>query len=168
MQEKTVRYVKTVISLLVFIYCMNIAMHPTAWHFIDNVDLVFHEAGHWVFMFFGDFICVAGGTLMQLLIPFVVFLHLFTTGQRYSAYLVLYWLGQSFVNVSVYARDAQDMVLPLLGGDGTGHDWHWLLSHLGVLEYTSLIAGSIFTVGCFLFLAAVYFSLFEVWERGDK
>src|SRR5258705_241221 len=40
--------------------------------FMHRVDLVFHEAGHIVFMPFGSFMMILGGTLGQLLMPIIV------------------------------------------------------------------------------------------------
>jgi hypothetical protein len=37
--------------------------------FLHGVNLVFHEAGHVIFGFLGEFIAVAGGSLNQVLIP---------------------------------------------------------------------------------------------------
>ena len=37
--------------------------------FIHGIDLIFHEAGHVIFGFFGQFLAVLGGSLMQVLIP---------------------------------------------------------------------------------------------------
>ena len=38
-------------------------------NFLHLIDLVFHEAGHVIFAFFGRFIAVLGGSLNQVLIP---------------------------------------------------------------------------------------------------
>ena len=40
-------------------------------NFLHLIDLVFHEAGHIIFGFFGRFIAVLGGSLNQVLIPVV-------------------------------------------------------------------------------------------------
>ncbi|PYM31744.1 MAG: zinc ribbon domain-containing protein, partial [Candidatus Rokuibacteriota bacterium] len=37
--------------------------------FLHGVNLIFHEAGHVIFGFLGEFIAVAGGSLNQVLIP---------------------------------------------------------------------------------------------------
>ena len=40
---------------------------------VHNVNLVFHEAGHWIFGVFGnDTLSILGGSLNQVLIPLVV------------------------------------------------------------------------------------------------
>jgi len=58
----------------------------------------------------------------------------------YSAAIVLLWVGQSILNVWVYAAAAQVMQLVLLGGltgsEGSFHDWNFLLTELGLLDST--------------------------------
>ena len=39
------------------------------YHFLDGVNLAFHEAGHLFFAFFGQTLQFLGGTLGQLLFP---------------------------------------------------------------------------------------------------
>ena len=39
--------------------------------FIHGIDLVFHEAGHVIFGFFGEFLAVLGGSLTQVLMPMI-------------------------------------------------------------------------------------------------
>ena len=65
----------------------------------------------------GGFFRIAGGTIMQLLLPFVLAAHFFLNRYRLGMQLMLVWLGQSLINVSVYAADARARQLPLLGGD---------------------------------------------------
>ena len=57
---------------LVGLYGVVCAVNPKTYRFLDRVDLVFHEAGHLIFGFFGEFIGVLGGSLMQVLIPAIV------------------------------------------------------------------------------------------------
>ena len=48
---------------------------------------------------------------------------------RFAVILMVAWAAESLHNVSVYIGDAQVMVLPLFGDDGSGagHDWHNIL-----------------------------------------
>ena len=64
------------------------------------------------------------------------------------------------INVSVYAGDAERMALPLLGGDGTSHDWHALLTMAHLLPYTHSIAGLMFTLGLLVLFMAAYGSVY--------
>lgn len=106
--------------------------------FMHGINLVFHEAGHAFFMFFGRFLNIAGGTLGQWLIPIIVGIALhWKNRDNFGASLALWWLAVSFMDAAPYAWDAADPVLPLLGG-GTGadrdHDWIIMLGDTGLLQ----------------------------------
>ena len=155
------RIVCTIAAALYFLYCL---VTPADWHFIDGVDLIFHEAGHTIFAVFDmDFLAVAGGTIMQLLMPLVVTLNFIRTQQRLSAVFSLMWVGQNMANVSVYAGDAQHMALPLLGGDGVIHDWNYMLSALSVLKYTNTIATFIYMLAVLCVLSALGYALYALF-----
>lgn len=144
----------TLISAYMFYYIATLS----DWHFIDNVNLIFHEAGHTVFSFFGEFINILGGTLMQILIPAIFSFYFYNRGDYFSASLLLFWLSQNFFNVSVYARDAIKMELPLLGGDGVGHDWNSMLSSAGILKYTEQVSSFFYLAGIIILVFAIVFS----------
>ena len=141
-------------------YCIYCGFTPDSWHFIDNVNLIFHEAGHTIFMFFGDFIHVAAGSGFQITLPLFLAGYFFFTNQKISGALTLAWAGQNFVNVSVYARDAVVMQLPLLGGDGVMHDWHYLLETLGLLSHTTFIANTIYALGMTTIFTSLILSIY--------
>ena len=151
-------WLKISVAGIIALYFFNIALHPTDWHFIDSVNLIFHEAGHPLMMVFGRFLHTAGGTIFQIGIPALIAFYFWKREELFSASLVLFWLGQSFINVSVYAGDAIVQNLPLLGGDNVNHDWTAMLSMLGILKHTPLVADILFYIGFLITLAAVYFS----------
>jgi hypothetical protein len=150
---------KTVIAALAGLYFLWCAYDPYQWHLIDGVNLVLHEAGHVVFMLFGGLLTVAGGSLFQVFVPAVFVAYFYWRGQIYSAALVLFWMGESLLNVSVYAGDALALQLPLLGGEDSIHDWNYLLSSTGLLPSTHKIAAAIRIAGTLAILAALFFAL---------
>jgi hypothetical protein len=156
MQRDTIKTVVAAVAGLYFLWC---ARDPYQWHLIDGVNLVIHEAGHVVFMPFGELLSVAGGSLFQVIVPAVFVVYFYRRGQGYSAALVLFWVGESLLNVSVYAGDALKLQLPLLGGDDSIHDWNHLLSATGLLPSTYKIAAAIRIAGTLAILAALFFSL---------
>jgi len=129
------------------LYALYYALTPTEWHFIDTVDLIFHEAGHTICIFFGEFIRIAMGSGFQILLPFVIALYFFYLQQRISGAVCLMWTGMNLIHVSIYAGDAIIMQLPLLGGDGVMHDWNYLLTTLNILKYTPQVAGTLYALG---------------------
>ena len=150
---------KLFLAILTSIYFLYYASTYTDWHFLDNVNLIIHEAGHIVFLFFGDFMHILGGSLFQVLFPFVFVLYFYRNKQYFSASLVLFWVGQNLLNVSVYASDAIVMQLPLLGGDTSGHDWNALLSMTGLLKYTNVIGSTIYIMGIIVIITAIISSI---------
>lgn len=146
--------IATIASAYFIYYCFTY----TDWHFIDNINLIFHEAGHVIFMLFGQFIYILGGSLFQIIFPLLFVFYFYRKEEYFSASLLLFWVGQNIINVSVYASDAIVMQLPLLGGDSSQHDWNNLLQMSGVLQYTNEIGSGIFITGIIVIVIAIYFS----------
>lgn len=135
-------------------YFLWAAAHPDSWRLIDGVNLVIHEAGHLVFRPFGEFLSIAGGSLFQVIVPTVFAGYFYFNRKPYSCALVLFWAGESLLNVSVYAADSVAMQLPLLGGDNSIHDWNYMLDHLGLLRQTASIALFIRALGTVVIIFA--------------
>ena len=139
--------------------------NPMQWMFLDNVNLIFHEAGHPIFSFFGEFMMFLGGSLMQLLVPIVFTIYFWRSGQRFAAMVTTFWLATSFINLEVYIADARAMELPLLGGDNSTHDWNWLLGEMNLLRQDKTIAGFVYTLGLISAVISVGGGLY--FARGD-
>ncbi len=105
---------------------------------IDTIDLFIHETGHSIFGIFGRFIYFLGGSLFQIIIPSATVL-VFAQSSLRSIPFTLYWTGQSIVNVSIYIGDAPYQRLHLISHAAI-HDWRWLLSYTGTMEYAEDIA----------------------------
>jgi uncharacterized protein YqgC (DUF456 family) len=104
---------------------------------------------------FGEFMMIAGGSLFQVIMPALFVGYFVYQEQYYSAALTLFWVGESVLNVSVYAADSVAMQLPLLGGQDSIHDWNYLLGRLGLLGYTPQVAGLIRFSGTVAIVAAL-------------
>lgn len=113
--------------------------------FLDYINLAFHEAGHLFLGFFGRFIMMLGGTIFQLLLPALCLLQLRRKRSNIGWQLCVFWIGESLLNVSVYAGDAIKQELPLVGGGE--HDWTYLLTELGLIAHTAGVARFIFLLG---------------------
>jgi hypothetical protein len=134
--------------------------------FLHGVNLVFHEAGHLIFGFFGQFVAVLGGSLNQVLIPAICVVAFVRTHQRASAAVALFWTGQSLTDVAVYAADGRAMALPLLA-EGLIHDWNYILGHTGLLQHAEAIGRLMFGAGALLMLGALAFlvlDLLRAWQ----
>jgi len=158
-KNKIVSIPRIILVASISIYLVYYILSLPEWHFIDNVNLIFHEAGHIVFGFFGSLTAAFGGTLMQILIPIIFCFYFYKNNEKFSASLLLFWLSQNLFNVYVYVNDAIDMELPLLGGDGVYHDWNYILSSVNLLNYTDKIASMFYIMGIIVLLFAVVFSV---------
>jgi hypothetical protein len=147
---KSAKFLKLVAGLIFAWYFLSSALTPDKWHFIDNVDLIIHEAGHWIFIIFGQFMSVLGGSLTQIAIPFIFVLYFYFKKDIYSASILAMWCGYNIVNVAHYLSDSVYMRLPLLGGESSIHDWNYILSSLNLLNQTSSIASVINAIGIFV------------------
>jgi hypothetical protein len=130
---------KAVFAVLAGLYFLWCVLTPRTWRFLDYVNLVVHEAGHFVFAAFGEFMTIAGGSLLQVLMPAAFVAYFLRERQPYSAGLVALWLGESIGNVATYAADAIARDLPLITGDRETHDWRNMLVMLGILNWTPTI-----------------------------
>jgi hypothetical protein len=158
------RFIIAVIASIYFIYY---GFSYTEWHFIDNVNLIIHEAGHIVFMFFGDFIQLLGGSFLQIIFPIIFILYFYKNKDYFSSSLLLFWVGQNFINVSVYVSDSIVMQLPLLGGESSLHDWNNILTMMGLLKYSEKIGFSIYILGFIFIMCAVYYSFYNSFIKKD-
>ena len=108
---------------------------------MHSINLAFHEAGHMLFMFLGNFMMVLGGSLAQLIMPAVVMVaFVFKHDNAFGGAVALWWLGQSAMDLAPYIYDARTGQLLLIGGfigqERPGaHDWTNLLGRLGMLDY---------------------------------
>ena len=166
-------YPRLVCAGLASIYFLWIAYDPMQGSFLDLVDLPIHETGHLVFRPFGEFLSVAGGSLFQVILPAVFVGYFVWHLKYYSAAIVLFWVGQSLLNVYVYAADAVVMQIVLTSGltgsEGSFHDWNYLLTETGLIGSTKAVAGIVRGVGSLVIIAAsvcsVYYSL---WPSVDE
>jgi hypothetical protein len=168
-------YLKLVFAAVITIYFMSIAYNPMMGSFLDLVDLPIHETGHLIFRILGEFMGIAGGSLFQVIFPAVFVGYFVWRFQYYSAAIVLFWVGQSILNVWVYASDAVVMQLVLTSGftgsEGSFHDWNYLLTRTGLIGSTKMVAGIIRAAGTFVIIAAaigsIYYSLFPTESDED-
>ena len=123
------------------------------YHFLDGVNLVFHEAGHLFLSWGGQTLHFLGGTIGQLFFPVACAVHFARRGQLFEASICILWLGESTLYVAEYLGDAKAMSLPLVGGHI--HDWNWLLSRAGWLDSCRQIAFLVHGIGSLLIVGGL-------------
>jgi hypothetical protein len=118
--------------------------------FIDNANLVVHEAGHNLFYWFGPTLMLWGGTLLQWLVPFLLAAYFFTQRQTTGFVFCLFFFFENWLYTATYMADARAQVLPLVttgDPDFVEHDWYAIFSSLGVLNSDTKIAAVVRLLG---------------------
>jgi len=140
----------------------SIESNATGNSFLHLVNLPFHEAGHIIFRPFGAFITSLGGTLGQLIMPLICMgLLLVKTRDLFGASVALWWTGENFLDIAPYMNDARAGQLLLLGGNfGHSapygfHDWQYLLTESGLLQYDHILAKAVFLIGSVIMLLSL-------------
>ncbi len=128
--------------------------------FLHLVNLVFHEAGHFIFAPLGRFTSVLGGSLMQMLIPAVCAgTLLLQTRDPFGAACCMWWFGENLLDLAPYIADARSLQLVLLGGrtgaEVEGHDWEFILQSLGWLHLDRTLGLAAHRLGVLVMVAGV-------------
>jgi len=127
--------------------------------FLHLINLPFHEAGHILFIPFGRFMTILGGTLGQTLMPMICLgTFLMKTHDPFGASVALWWTAESLMDIAPYINDARAMDLMLIGGvtgkETDGHDWNNILTMLNLLEWDHRLAHFTYNVGILLMLGS--------------
>lgn len=126
-------------------------------------NLFIHEAGHFVFMYFGQFIYMLGGTIMQILLPLVCIYFFLRWENKLFAQIMFFWLGLNLLDIAVYVEDAKEMKLKLIGQI---HDWNWILNKMGILDYDDVIAAIFIIMACLVFIIMLIVPYYIIPQRG--
>lgn len=84
---------------------------------------------------------------------------------------MLLWVATNISEVAIYAGDAIDKVLPLLGGgDESNHDWYNILSAYGKLSSAPRIHNTLMSISEFVYFAGfmimilpVFFEIYNIY-----
>ncbi|MDC8448333.1 MAG: hypothetical protein LV473_08235 [Nitrospira sp.] len=127
--------------------------------FLHLINLPFHEAGHVMFIPFGRFMTILGGSLGQILMPVICLgTFLVKTRDPFGASVALWWAAESLMDIAPYINDARALDLMLIGGvtgkETDGHDWNNILTMLDLLEWDHRLAHLTYNLGILLMLSS--------------
>lgn len=131
---------------------------------MDGVFVPIHEGGHLLFRMLGEFMMVAGGTIFQLLVPFLLASYFILHRQAQGVAFCLFFMFEQLLPTATYMADARAQELPLLsigGGEDVIHDWNYLFGKLGLLDHDIQIAGFVRFVGWMGMIAIVIWLLWR-------
>ena len=121
--------------------------------FLDLVNLIIHEGGHFFFSWFGNTIRILGGTLGELLVPLLCAVYFFWQREAIGFAFSSFWFFENFPYIGTYMADARTAALPLVGSGDS--DWQMLFSQWGLLAQDQRIGGIMRTFGWLGMLATM-------------
>ena len=140
--------------------------------FMHNILLPIHEAGHIIFMPFGEFMTTLGGSLFQILLPLIVGGTLLVQNRDpVGGALGLWWAGISIIDLAPYIYDAAAPELMLItgttGADGP-HDWIYLLQTVNRITYAHAWGRNAHTLGIIIAILAVAWAAVMLWRQKQR
>lgn len=137
MKVKLIPQTLAVLGFTAYISKVYVAGEQDFW--FQNINLVYHEAGHVLFYYFGSFMYILGGTIFEIMVPLSITIYFLWRKEYFGTFFAAWWLSTAFYSVGVYAADARSRVLPLITNDVNAHDWYNMLSRLDWLSYDHAI-----------------------------
>lgn len=131
-----------------------------------GLNLGIHELGHFLFSPFGEFLGMAGGTILQCLVPVIGILMFVRQKDAFAVTFALCWLGTNFYHIAPYAADARARELPLVSpvSGAPLHDWHYMLGRLGWLQHDALIGDAFRLAGTLCMGAGLLAGAWLLWQ----
>jgi hypothetical protein len=160
-----VRPLILILSLIFFgLFLYDLLRDSEMPRLIDDVFLQIHAGGHALFRVFGLTAAVAGGTFLQLFVPFALGFYFIRQRHSQGAALCMFFFFEQFLPVARYMADAQAQQLPWLSigrYDFLIHDWNYLFTKLGVLSYDMVIAHVVGLVGSLGMIGVTFWFLWR-------
>jgi len=143
----------------------------TLHNLFTSANLIVHESGHGVCYLLScpEFFTFINGTLFQLALPIFVIFYYRKRLNTLGVGLGFMWLAQNLIYVAWYMSYAQtpNKYPFFLGGSAT-HDFWYMFSQLGVLEYDWLIAGVVRTIAILMLLSSYFYLLYSAYFANIK
>lgn len=151
------------IVIILFVCILFFALRSNFVPILDNTNLLLHEAGHLLFGIIGwPVLAALGGTIMQLLLPFIFAGYFWTNGNSLGTQVGIFWTGQNLVNIGHYMADANAQVLPLLGAGE--HDWNYLFGSFNLLVSAEAIGMMVHFTGIGLMLIVTFLTTLQIFQ----
>ena len=143
--------------------------NPESSTMFSGITFAFHELGHVIFGFAGHFISSLMGSGTQILIPLIVVIVFLRQPDYFGMAVGGFWLSFSMFELARYVGDARRMDLPLVGlTDDPEHDWHYLLSTLGLLGLDTMFAFLIRVAATLIGIASLAFAVWLLLQMARQ
>ena len=137
-------WIPRALLLLILIYIEIIKFQDnTRWTIFYGITLGFHEMGHLLTAWMGQFLCALMGSVFQVAVPIAVIVIFYRQPDYFGMTVGGFWLSYSLFELAAYIGDARAQDLPLVGfasQEDLQHDWHYILGQLHMLSLDTAFA----------------------------
>jgi hypothetical protein len=144
------------------LFLIYAAFDRSGFLFIDYVNLIIHEGGHFFFSWFGYTITILGGTLAELIVPLLCALYFFRIRDSAAVAFSGFGFFENFLYSGTYMADARTQALELVGSGE--HDWEILFGQWGLLLQDQRIGGTMRVLGWVGMLGIVAWFAVRGWR----
>ena len=148
------------------IFYLLFLLYATADHtgflFIDYVNLIIHEGGHFFFSWFGHTIMILGGTLGELLVPLLCAAYFCGKRETTAVAFCSFWFFENFLYIGTYMADARTAALPLVGSEES--DWAILFGQWGMLARDQQIGHTMRALGWLGMLGTITWLAYRAYQ----
>jgi hypothetical protein len=156
------------IAWIVFylLFLLYAATEHTGFLFIDYVNLIIHEGGHFFFSWFGHTIMILGGTLGELIGPLLCAAYFWWKRETTAVAFCSFWFFENFLYIGTYMADSRTAALSLVGSEES--DWTILFGQWGVLLRDQQIGGTTRVLGWLGMVATVGWLGWRVYQGATR
>jgi hypothetical protein len=150
------------LAFLIYIELLKIG-DASRWTIFYGITLGFHEMGHLLTGFLGQFLCALAGSVFQIAVPIATIIIFFRQPDYFGMAVGGFWLSYSLFELSAYVGDARAKELPLVGfaaQEDLVHDWGYILGKLHMLPLDHFFAFLLKVAGT---ASGVLSCAFAVW-----
>ncbi len=134
----------------------------------SGLTLGLHEAGHIIFRPFGEWLMVAGGSIVQVAAPIISAILFFRQPDFFAIAVCGGWLSTALFEMAAYMGDAAALELDVVtigGGEPiTPNDWRYLLESVGLLLWDQRLAHALRIVASLVIFASLTFGCWILWK----
>jgi hypothetical protein len=137
-------WIPRALLLAVLVYIEILKIHDNSrWTIFYGITLGFHELGHLLTGWTGQFICALMGSVFQVAVPIAVIVIFYQQPDYFGMSVGGFWLSYSLFELAAYVGDARAQDLPLVGfasQEDLQHDWHYILGQMHMLSLDTTFA----------------------------
>lgn len=137
---------------------------------LNSANIIVHEAGHGICHLLPcpQFLSALNGTLFQLLLPMIFSYYYFKRKNSVLGTLGFTWLGQNLVYVSWYMSTSHmPKKYPSFIPGADIHDFWYIFSQMGVLEYDWLFSGIVRTLAIMMLWGSYGYLLYIAFIKSE-